>query len=236
MPFALHTCGVTTVSTLHTNSYRTRLVHHYPTPHDPHVPSRRAKAAQQPRTTWRGKPGHHLKSAPPRLCPLQASEVLAVSARQPSPQTSHSQLAQRLLPTLPPQVSRIARPCSCSGPASFRPRPGQEPLPGRAEMPTLRNDCLFQPTAGSRLSPAYGFREACRKETAASTSRRICPAPSSPARRCRTLLPAGPRRRFPALPPVVDRANPKSRPLRAAFYLSPLLPCGDLRSAQDVIR
>ena len=25
MPFALHTCGVTTVATLHTNSYRTRL-------------------------------------------------------------------------------------------------------------------------------------------------------------------------------------------------------------------
>ena len=37
MPFALHTCGVTTVSTLHTNSYRTRFAHYYPTLHDPHA-------------------------------------------------------------------------------------------------------------------------------------------------------------------------------------------------------
>jgi len=57
----------------------------------------------------------------------------------------------------PAQVSRTARHCSCSGPAPLRPRPGQEPLPGRAEMPMLRNDCLFQPATGSRLFPTHGF-------------------------------------------------------------------------------
>lgn len=37
MPFALHTCGVTTGTTLHTNSYRTRLPHHHSIFHDPHA-------------------------------------------------------------------------------------------------------------------------------------------------------------------------------------------------------
>ena len=109
----------------------------------PARPSRRAKAAQQPRTTSRGKPQHHWKKRPAATSPLQASEVLTVS--RPSILAADFSLADRSKTAAPhpPQVSRTARHCSCSGPASLRPRPGQKPLPGRAEIPTLRNDCSW---------------------------------------------------------------------------------------------
>lgn len=123
----------------------------------PARPSRRAMAAQQPRTTSRGEPRHHWEKRPAATLPLQASEV--ADSLRPVILAADFSLADRSKTAAPhpPQVRCTARHCSCSGPAPLRPRPGQEPLPGRAEMPMLRNDCLFQPATGSRLSPAYGF-------------------------------------------------------------------------------
>jgi hypothetical protein len=98
----------------------------------PTRPSRRAKAAQQPRTTSRGKPKHHWKKRPAATLPLQASEVLAVSARQPSQLTSHSQIALRLLP---PTRRKSAAP-----PATV-PAPGQPPCaraPDRSHCRAVR--------------------------------------------------------------------------------------------------
>ena len=120
---------------------------------------------------------------------LQGANRLCSTSAQ---QTSHSQIAQRLLPTTRRIISRTARHCSCSGPTSLRPRPGQEPLPGRAEMPTLRYDCLFQSATGSRLSPASRLPR------------------SLPERDCRIHLPSV------SSCTVIPCANSKSSPLRAA--------------------
>jgi hypothetical protein len=206
MPFALHTCGVTTISTLHTNSYRTRLAHHYPTPHDPHAlqEGRRLRSSRgRLRAASRNTTG---KKRPAATLPLQASEVLTVSARQSSQQTSHSQIAQRLLPPTRRTVSRTARHCSCSGQASLRPRPGQEHRRAVQKCQCCATTALFLPSnrhqtlPGSRLPRSLPDRD-CYTAPAGIVPHRH-PLRGSAGR----SSPAWPRRRSPALPSAAGRA------------------------------
>lgn len=172
----------------------------------PARPSRRAKAAQQPRTTSRGKPQHHWKKRPAATLPLQASEVLTVSARQPSQQTSHSQIAQRLLPPTRRTVSRTARHCSCSGPASLRPRPGHEHRRAVQKCQCCATTALFLPSnrhqtlPGSRLPRSLPERDCCTAPAGVVPHRH--PLRGAAGR----SSPALPRRRSPALPSVAGRA------------------------------
>jgi len=163
----------------------------------PARPSRRAKAAQQPRTTSRGKPQHHWKKRSAANLPLQASEVLTVSARQSSQQTSHSQIAQRLLPTT--HRKSAAPPITVPAPGQpLAPAPRTGAIAGpcgnanasqRLPVPALHRQ---QTLSGSRL-----LRSLPERDCSILPPPRYRPAPSTPVRRSRTPLPHWPSSSLP---------------------------------------
>ena len=237
MPFALHTCGVTTGFTLHTDSYRTRLPHHYLTAHDPHalqegrrLRSSRGRLGAASRDTTEKAPRRDYAS-------LQASEVLTISDRHTTQQTSHSQIAQRLLP--PTRRKSAAPPVTV-------PAPGQPPcarIPDRSHCRAVQNcqccatTALFQPSNRQQTLPGLRLQR--------SLPGRVCCIHLPPVSSC-TIIPCAAQPDAP--PPLAHVVTPrlcrqwltvrikKAVLYGTAFHVSPLLPCGDLRSAQDVIR
>lgn len=155
MPVALHTCGVTTDSTRHTVSLRTRLLYDSLTAHNPHALQGRAKAAQQPRTTHAVTPLEKRSAAslpgvgkcnegsalpsPGRL--FLRSSFLVTSSKTAVPNRRQSAT---------PSVAVPVRACR------LRPCPGQEPAPDRADFSngTTR---LIHP-AGHRQQTLPGLR------------------------------------------------------------------------------
>ena len=163
MPFALHTCGVTTATTLHTISYWTRLVHDSPAIHDPHalqegrrLRSSRGRLARYSETLLKKRRAAagcnlRLRISEPGPPPIPHAADFSSTPRA-------SSLPQRLLSTTYPQISRTARRCILLRASPLRPLPGQEP---HRAVPFCndggRHNWLFQPSPGSRLFPVFGF-------------------------------------------------------------------------------
>ena len=227
MPFALHTCGVTTVSTLHTNSYRTRLPHHYPNPHDPHAlqegrrlrSSRGRLRAARRNTTGKSAPAppqNRGDRAPrfPLPCPttsdIRRSNFNARTSRfhhtaDSSLGTRSSPFRRRLLSPARREI-KPHRPtlAAFSGPASFARVPAQEPhravriiLSPRTVNPARRRQ---QTLPGSRLLRSLPERDCCTAPAGIVPHRH--PLRGAAGR----SSPALPRRRSPALPSVAGRA------------------------------
>jgi hypothetical protein len=155
-PFALHTCGVTTSFTRHTDSSRTLPAHHSPIRSRPARPLRRAKAAQQQRTTGAVScciEEKRLAAQAPAL-PLRISEFVPPS---PAPQTSpRSSCLATAANTAAPHFRKIAAP-----PVAV-PAPGQPPLaraPDRSHRQAVQ---VISITAYDRIPasfpPAHTFR------------------------------------------------------------------------------
>jgi hypothetical protein len=148
MPFALHTCGVTTGFTRYTDSYRTRMAHHCPIAHDPHAlqEGRRLRSS-------RGRLARPAERPLEKALPAAGPPLFRTSELRPTP--PHSRLRRRsrssprrrrLLSPARRAVTHTARPRSCSGPAPCRPCPGQEPAPGRvASIYGRVHDCQSCP-------------------------------------------------------------------------------------------
>jgi hypothetical protein len=208
-PFALHTCGVTTSFTRHTDSYRTLPVHHYPFGHAPHALQEgrklRSSSGRLARSATTLKEKRLAAQAP--ASPLRISESVSPS---PAPQTSlRSSCLATAANTAAPHFRKIAAP-----PVAV-PAPGQPPVartPDRSHRQAVQ---VVSITAYDGIPASFPAADSFRSPGSENPPERHCrtparrnpPAPSSPVRRAGLDSPIGPRRRFPALPPLADRAK-----------------------------